>query len=371
MDLRGCFGGIVEENRDPQKLGRLKVRVPHVYGAVGGVFGAVATNDLPWALPVGLAGGLTQQSGGADWLPEIGDQVLVQFFDNEPEKPLWQWFMQTQDAVKDFPLHVYEINKDGSVGKPKRGAWVRYGHTVEWNSDGLILTTSKGYRVLLTDASSAGDDGDITIATQAGQSFEFDDSTGDSTLNVNNDWNINVASQILAMADSFSLTTLNNEIELISGSSLSVNTQTDFLVTAGQTWQMSVSGTTAFSLAGDWTVNAQDNITFDAKTDLVLKTGGDLTADITGNVDFSSTGATTVKSDLEMSLDFLKLSLGDGAASPYVLGDQLLAYLTALYTVLLTHTHPGIFPGPANTAPMTPAPPPPEPTLLSSVIVGK
>lgn len=371
MDLRGSFGGIVEDNKDPQKLGRLKVRVPHAYGAVGGVFGAIPTNDLPWALPVGLPNGLSQQSGGADWLPEVGDQVLVHFLDGEPEKPVWQWFMQTIDGVKNFPLHAYETGSGGSVGKPKRGAWVRYGHTVEWNTNGLILTTSKGYRLLLTDASSAGRDGDITLETQAGQSLDMDDSTGDTTLNVNNDWNINVDQQILAISDSFSLTTLNHEIEFISGDKLTVDTVKNLEGTVGQDWTMGVIGKTTFDLTQAWIVNAVQGLTFNATTSLALN-AATMTLNATGTLTLSSTGVMTITSPAAMSLDFVQLSLGGlTAISPFVLGDQLFTYLTALYTALLSHTHSGVFPGPSSTSPMVPSPPPPPPTMLSPTIRGR
>jgi len=370
MDLSGIFGGIVEDNRDPQKLGRLKVRVPHVYGAVGGVFGAVTTNDLPWALPVGLPSGLTQQSGGADWLPEIGDQVVVSFMDNEPEKPVWQWFMQTQSAASSFPFHTYATASNGSVSGLKRGAWVRYGHTIEWNTGGLIITTSKGYRVLLTDASSAGNDGDITVATQAGQSWDFDDSTGDATLNVNNDWNINVATQILAFADSFSLTTSNNEIEFISGSEFTVDTTTDLQATVGQNWDMTVGGQSTFNLAGNLTINDAQTIAINATVNLSLNATANLSLAATGLLSLSSTGAMSIMSPATVSLSFSELLLGPAPVSPFVLGDQLLIYLTALYEALLNHTHGGVFSGPASTTTMTPPPPPPVPTLLSTVIMG-
>jgi hypothetical protein len=370
MDLRGSFGGIVEDNKDPQKLGRLKVRVPHAYGAVGGVFGAVPTNDLPWALPVGMPSGLSQASGGADWLPEIGDQVLVQFLDGEPEKPVWQWFMQTLDAVEDFPLHAYETGKSGSVGKPKRGAWVRYGHTVEWNSEGLIMTTSKGYRLLLTDASSAGKDGDISITTQAGQLFEFDDSTGDSTLNVNNNWNINVQEQILAIANAFSLTTLNQEIELISGDKLTVDTTKNLEVTVGKDWSVDVIGTAAFNLAGSWTVNVLQSATLNATANMTVASSANLSVAAGGTLTLGGSGGLAMTSAGPCSMGFSQLLLGVAAISPYVLGDQLFAYLTALYSVLLSHSHPGVMPGPSTTGIMTPAPPAPPPTMLSQVIKG-
>lgn len=371
MDLRGVFGGVVEDNRDPQKLGRLKVRVPHVYGAVGGVFGAVTTNDLPWALPAGLPSGLTQQSGGADWLPEVGDQVVVNFMDGEPEKPVWQWFMQTQKAASDFPLHVYQTGNNGSVTGLKRGAWVRYGHTVEWNTNGLIMTTSKGYRVLLTDASSAGNDGDIIIATQGGLSLDFDDSTKDVTLNVNNDWNINVTSQILAFADSFSLTTSNNEIEFISGSKLTVDTTTDLQATVGQNWDMKVTGQTTFNLTGSLVISDAQNIAINATANLALKATANLTLAAIGLLSLTSTGALSIVSSAPISLNFSQLMLGTPAISPFVLGDQLFIYLTALYAALLNHTHSGVFPGPASTTTMIPPPPPPVPTMLSLSIFGR
>lgn len=371
MDLRGSFGGIVEDNKDPQKLGRLKVRVPHVFGAVGGSFGGVPTNDVPWALPAGLPNGLSQTSGGADWLPDIGDQVLVSFLDGEPEKPVWMWFMQTQPSIENFPLHTYETGSQGSVGAPKRGAWVRYGHTVEWNKDGLILTTSKGYRLLLTDASQAGNDGDISLATQGGQLFEFDDETGDSTLNVNNDWHINITEQIIAIADSFSLTTMNHEIEFISGAEMTIDTKKNLEATVGKDWSMDVTGKSTFTLADTWTANATKDFVFNAGTDFTLsaKNNGSLTA--LNQLNFSSSGVMSIASKAAMNVDFLQLSLGNGASSPFVLGDQLFTYLEALFQILAAHTHSGVLSGPSQTGPMTPPPTPPTAAMLSTVIKGR
>jgi hypothetical protein len=47
-ELLGTYCGVVENVKDPEKLGRVKVRVPHVFGFIG-------QNDLPWALPAGTA----------------------------------------------------------------------------------------------------------------------------------------------------------------------------------------------------------------------------------------------------------------------------------------------------------------------------
>ncbi len=360
--LLGTYAGLVEENKDSEKLGRLKVRVPHVYGAVGSTFGAISTDNLPWALPSGLPNGLTQQSGGADWLPQIGDQVLVRFLDGEPEKPVWEWFMQTQQSAQDFKLHAYETGQSGSVGPPKRGAWVRYGHTVEWNSDGLILTTSKGYRILLTDASQAGNDGDITIETQAGQFLEFDDSVNTVTLNVNEDYQINVVNQMLALCDSISMQTQSNEIELISGSFMSVTTDTDLTQKVGGDWTSDVTGKTSLTTGSDWAVTVAQNATIDVTNSFTLS--------VTGQASISSELAMTLSTPAILTFDFQRLFLGQGAAEPFVRGNQLFVYLQTMFDLLVSHTHPGVMGGPSSTGPMVPSPIPPTAALLSTTITG-
>lgn len=371
MDLGATFCGTVEDNKDPEKLGRLKVRVPMVYGCVGGFYGAVATNDLPWSLPAGLPNGLSQASGGADWTPEIGDQVLIRFLDREPEKPVWEWFMQTLSAAASFPLHAYNTGPGGSVGGPKRGAWVRYGHTLEWNTDGMIMTTSKGYRVLLTDSSADGNDGDITIETQAGQFLEFDDSTNGGLMNVNEDMQMNIGKQLLALCDSISLQSQGNEIEFISGKYLSIETQTDLQGTVHRDWTMDVDGKTDFTLTGEVTLTGSGKVSLAALTDLALKSTQNTTIDATGTLGIASSAEMTIQSQIDMNLAFTKLVLGQGASSPFVLGDQLLSYLEQMVTVLLTHTHGGVTTGSGATAPMLQPLTLPTPGLLSQVIVGK
>ena len=355
MSLIGTFAGVVEDTHDPERLGRLKVRVPHVYGAVGGVFGAITTENIPWALPAGLPNGLSQQSGGMDWLPLKGDQVLVRFLDGEPEKPVWEWFMQTQAAAKTFKLHQYADAPGGLPGSgggdPKRGAIVRYGHTVEWNADGLILTTSKGYRVLLTDASIAGNDGDITISTAAGQFLDLDDSVESVTFNANLDYQINVGNQMLALCDSISLQAVAHEIELITGSYLSIDAAANLEGTVGANWLMDVMGDTTHTLAGNYQIDLTGNWT--------------VSADI---VDISAAGTLTLASVEPMTLDFPILLLGAGSTEPFVLGNQLLAYLNTLAQLLTSHTH--VDPQGGVTSPMTPPAPAPSPALLSATVKG-
>jgi hypothetical protein len=169
MALTGIYCGLVEDNSDPEQLGRLKVRPPLVYGAVGSVFGAVPTASLPWAIPMGLPAGGSNASGGISLLPEIGDQVAVQFLDGEPEKPTWQWLMQTQKQAKVLALHEY-----GANGKPDRALFTRYGHSLEIKAQQVVLTTGEGEQVLLK-TSQANTGGTAAFQTPAGQAVTLND----------------------------------------------------------------------------------------------------------------------------------------------------------------------------------------------------
>lgn len=152
-EYTGIYTGIVEDNKDPDGMGRLKVRVPITYGDSS----KVTTAQIPWALSRGLPAGGSKKSGGIDWLPDVGDQVWVTFLDGESEKPLWEWATQSRPQSKNFPLHQY-----GKDGKPSRAAMTRYGHTVELNESSVIITTAKGNVLLLDD----GVDGILLRANQ-------------------------------------------------------------------------------------------------------------------------------------------------------------------------------------------------------------
>jgi hypothetical protein len=347
MNFLGSYCGIVEDNKDPEKLGRIKARVAHVYGAVGGTFGAVPTESIPWAIPAGLPNGQTHASGGCDWIPETGDQILVRFLDGEPEKPVYEWLMQTQESAKSYKLHQYADLPTGGVGKPKRGAWERYGHTVEWNDSGLILTTARGYRVMLTDASEAGFDGDVYLSTQAGQFLHLDDSVNTISLNTLGDYHINVADQMLAMCDSISLQSMTNEIEMVSGSYISMTAFDNLEVAVGADYKLDVTGSWNSTVTQDFQLS------------------------VTGTTDVYGTGDIGITSPASITLEFGNLFIGTAATEPFVLGTQLMTYLTQMYTILLSHTHAGVMSGPSVTATMIPVPPMPPVSLLSETITGR
>lgn len=72
----GKYRGTVENNLDPNQLGRLQVRVPAVYGS----------NTLNWAMPcVPYAG----PDEGFYMIPPVGANIWVEFEGGSIDAPIW------------------------------------------------------------------------------------------------------------------------------------------------------------------------------------------------------------------------------------------------------------------------------------------
>jgi hypothetical protein len=225
----GTYGGIVRDNKDKLKLGRLKVHVPLVYGVASATTAQLGVGDLPWALPAGMPAGGSAASGGLDWLPNPGDQVWVRFLNGEPEHPIWEWGNQNIDQAKAFQLHDY-----GKDGKPQRGALTRYGHTLDFTDGALILTTKHGYTIRITDGEFL--DGEVVLQTPAGhkisindeeqvvslrstagQAVELDDLAESVRVMANQDLDLQALDEINIQAADVRITALGTEVLLTVG----------------------------------------------------------------------------------------------------------------------------------------------------------
>lgn len=72
--------GMVEDNEDPEKLGRLRVRI--------GLFEDYATEELPWACPTLGTHGNSSNAGGLN-VPEKGSQVRIYFPSHDLTAPYY------------------------------------------------------------------------------------------------------------------------------------------------------------------------------------------------------------------------------------------------------------------------------------------
>lgn len=75
----GIYYGKVEQRIDPERMGRVKVRIFGLHGD------EMQVEDLPWALPNATA----WNKGGFFNVPPIGTVVTIQFQTGDPEYPVW------------------------------------------------------------------------------------------------------------------------------------------------------------------------------------------------------------------------------------------------------------------------------------------
>lgn len=310
----GVFSGLVEGNNDPDRMGRIKVRVPLVYGDSS----QISTEQLPWALSRGLPNGGSSRSGGIDWLPEPGDLVWVTFLDGEPEKPLWEWANQSKPQTQKLDLHQY-----GATGRPKRAALTRYGHTIEINESSIILVSAKGNAILIDDDADGAlirVNQDILITAQdaiamlnalqvsaTGQIF-FETEKGlslkatDMAMNVTEDL-IQYVGRYSLLVGSSLFSIIDNVVTLMDGS--------------GSTVSLDGTGNIVIMSSGGTFINVN-------KDEISISTP-DKSAVSIGN------GGVTVSAQ-SISINGGNIALGQGARTPIVLTDLLQAFFN-------THIH--------------------------------
>jgi len=167
---RGYYGkyrGVVKDNEDPARLGRLKVTVPSVLGT------DVVTG---WVTPCAPFGGAADQ--GFLFIPEREAGVWVEFEEGNLESPIWVGTYWTrpdsgsqlpkplaadgtaQDAVQDPPTakiiktrkgHTIQLeDKDGAESVLVREG-VR-GHLITMDKDGVTVTDAAGNSIQMTDS---------------------------------------------------------------------------------------------------------------------------------------------------------------------------------------------------------------------------
>jgi hypothetical protein len=82
----GKYRGVVSDIADPESLGRVKAKVPAIFGN---------QEECPWAMPaVPFAG----PQHGLVLLPEVGDGVWIEFEGGDLSRPIWSgcWWARDQ-----------------------------------------------------------------------------------------------------------------------------------------------------------------------------------------------------------------------------------------------------------------------------------
>jgi hypothetical protein len=130
----GLYQGIVEDNEDPIKMGRLKIRVPAVFGDSS----KISTKDLPWSIGMFPSGG-TDDRGFIN-IPEKNAYVFVQFIEGDPTTPVWMGTSFSYFKENGFPVMPGEAESNYT----KRHVWKHKGGVVIIDDNEGSVTVKKG-----------------------------------------------------------------------------------------------------------------------------------------------------------------------------------------------------------------------------------
>ncbi|MFN0175737.1 MAG: type VI secretion system tip protein VgrG [Saprospiraceae bacterium] len=201
--VQGLQVGVVTQlEGDPGKEHRLRLKLPGVQPDSEGAWARIATLD---------AG----DSRGSFFRPEIGDEVLVGFFDNDPRYPVVLGGLHS--SAKPAPLEAKDDNH-------QKGFFSRSKMKFLWDDDkkSLELSTPAGNRVLLSE-----DEKTLGLQDQHGNKIVLDksgitlESTKDITLKAKNNLVLE-GNQLEAKAKTKASMNGNASTEVKSGGTLTI-----------------------------------------------------------------------------------------------------------------------------------------------------
>ena len=142
----GKYEGQVTDVDDPLEIGRLRAKVPEVFGQ---------TVETGWALPCAPFGG--GKDRGMLFLPDVGDTVWIEFAAGDISRPIWAgtfWGAPESAGQQDDLGTATGSEAPTSEGK-KAGPGLS------------ILRTSAGHRIVMDD------DGEIVILANGNDQAEI------------------------------------------------------------------------------------------------------------------------------------------------------------------------------------------------------
>ena len=315
-DLHGLYRGIVEDNKDPEKLCRCKIRVIGIHSdlKINDSYNGIPTNELPWAEPVmGLSEG-SVSSNGLWSVPlqgshvflffEAGNMMQPRFFGSAPAKPNKQ-----PDITKGFsdPDGIYpkedQLNEsdvsrlarneniEKTIVKSKNdnidigveiaqgGTWdeqpssyaTEYPHNTVFETHGGIVveidSTPNEERVHIYHPSNSyieiDKDGNMTIRNNSNRT---DVINANQNTHIGDVYNRNVESNRTSKVGSDEIEDIGSNRNVVVGGDETINIGSNRLLTIGSNQDVNVGSNHNISVGGNQTENITNTLTTNSTT---------------------------------------------------------------------------------------------------------
>jgi len=229
----GVFVGIIKDNADPERLGRLKVLVP-------GYNDNTALDDLQWFNYVSPFGGYSDQ--GFFFIPPVGAEVVV-MFPNGGETPIWFGCINkkkdnpgpresTQEADDDHYTHRKQLKT--------RIGWIMFDDKEEY----ISINHNTGSFIALDK------DGNITIRAEkninlkAGKNVSISSENGSVSLESSDALKIEAhKGDLTVSADKgkMAICTLSDKLNIVSDENIEIVSKKDIKSYADQDLYMTTA----------------------------------------------------------------------------------------------------------------------------------
>lgn len=113
IDYNQFYRGVVVDNVDPEYKGRIKVRIPQIYGVNPDTDVFVPTSSIPWAVCAIAPAG---NDSGTFLPPNIGDTVFVAFESGMQESPIYfGGIYTTKEETGDKAIGSFNLYKGALI----------------------------------------------------------------------------------------------------------------------------------------------------------------------------------------------------------------------------------------------------------------
>jgi hypothetical protein len=307
--LTGFWRGVVEDNNDPLKAGRVRIRIHgiHTEKKIKNETEGIPTDELPWAEPCMPIHEGSVSGFGAWCVPLQGSQVMIFFENSNPSQPR---YFASMPAIPESKEQYSNNNRatskndgfkdpDGTYPVKNRLGEPDFHRLSRGVSDETLVTTKNQERDLGVPTALGGNwdepespfaakyPHNHVIATHGGITIELDSTPGSTRLHlyhpsnsfieIDNEGNMVVKNG----AEKYEIVTSGKNIHIKQQRNLSIDAGSKKRV--GDDEEIEIGGSKIEEIAEDMTQTIGGDKTEDITADKTEDIGGNKTEDIGGN----------------------------------------------------------------------------------------